>query len=138
MDATDKHQECQSPHEQCDALRMGRQMIVLDRQPHSEEKREQCEGLEVDADHQKQVQRTVKPTAIDIITQELLEDRDAELGGDIDRHHTEKGDASHDVDCDYTWAWEPGPGRIPAPGTNAEFGKLLAAWAETGAHCPVR
>jgi len=36
------------------------------------------------------------------------------------------------------WAWEPGPGRTPAPGSNAEFGKLLTAWAETGAHCPVR
>jgi hypothetical protein len=34
------------------------------------------------------------------------------------------------------WAWDPGPGRIPAPGTNAEFGKLLEAWAETGAQCP--
>jgi hypothetical protein len=34
------------------------------------------------------------------------------------------------------WAWDPGPGRIPAPGTNAEFSKLLEAWAETGAHCP--
>jgi hypothetical protein len=36
------------------------------------------------------------------------------------------------------WAWEPGPGRAPAPGSNAEFIKLLTAWAETGAHCPVR
>jgi hypothetical protein len=34
------------------------------------------------------------------------------------------------------WAWDPGPSRTPAPGSNAEFGKLLAAWAETGAHCP--
>jgi hypothetical protein len=23
------------------------------------------------------------------------------------------------------WAWQPGPGRSPAPGSNAEFGKLL-------------
>ena len=89
MDAIDKHQERQSPDEQRDALRVGRQMIVLDRQPYSEEKREQCEGLEIDADHQKRMQRTVKPTAIDMIMQELLKDRDAELGGDIDRHHTE-------------------------------------------------
>jgi hypothetical protein len=35
------------------------------------------------------VQRTVKPAAIDPIMQELLEDRDAELGGDVDRHHSE-------------------------------------------------
>jgi hypothetical protein len=34
------------------------------------------------------------------------------------------------------WAWQPGPGRTPAPGTNPELSKLLAAWAETGAHCP--
>jgi hypothetical protein len=36
------------------------------------------------------------------------------------------------------WAWQPGPGRTPAPGSNAEFSQLLTAWAETGAHCPVR
>jgi hypothetical protein len=34
------------------------------------------------------------------------------------------------------WAWSPGPGRTPAPGTNALFGELLRAWAETGAECP--
>ena len=34
------------------------------------------------------------------------------------------------------WAWAPGPGRTPAPGTNAEFGALLEAWAANGAHCP--
>ena len=34
------------------------------------------------------------------------------------------------------WAWAPGPGRTPAPGTNAEFAALLQAWADAGAHCP--
>jgi hypothetical protein len=34
------------------------------------------------------------------------------------------------------WAWAPGPGSTPAPGTNAEFAALLQAWADTGAHCP--
>jgi len=34
------------------------------------------------------------------------------------------------------WAWHPGEGRIKAPGTQAEFGKLIAAWVATGAHCP--
>lgn len=34
------------------------------------------------------------------------------------------------------WAWAPGPGRQPAPGTNAGFGDLLRGWSETGAHCP--
>jgi hypothetical protein len=34
------------------------------------------------------------------------------------------------------WAWSPGGGRTPAPGTNAQFGELLRAWADTGAQCP--
>jgi hypothetical protein len=34
------------------------------------------------------------------------------------------------------WGWSPGEGRTPAPGTQAEFGALLRAWAEAGAHCP--
>jgi hypothetical protein len=34
------------------------------------------------------------------------------------------------------WGWNPGGGRTPAPGTNAEFGDLLRAWADAGAHCP--
>ncbi|MEH2501855.1 cytochrome c5 [Bradyrhizobium sp. AZCC 1578] len=34
------------------------------------------------------------------------------------------------------WGWSPGPGREPAPGTQAAFGALLRAWADTGAHCP--
>jgi hypothetical protein len=34
------------------------------------------------------------------------------------------------------WAWHPGEGRTPAPGTQAEFGRLIAAWVDTGAHCP--
>jgi hypothetical protein len=34
------------------------------------------------------------------------------------------------------WAWHPGEGRTPAPGTHEEFGRLVAAWVATGAHCP--
>lgn len=34
------------------------------------------------------------------------------------------------------WAWHPGSGRQPAPGTQDEFGALIAAWIQTGAHCP--
>lgn len=34
------------------------------------------------------------------------------------------------------WAWHPGDGRTPAPGSQAEFGALIAAWVETGAECP--
>ncbi len=34
------------------------------------------------------------------------------------------------------WAWSPGPGRTPPPGTNGQFVALLRAWVEAGAHCP--
>jgi hypothetical protein len=36
------------------------------------------------------------------------------------------------------WAWAPGAGRAPAPGTQASFGALMKAWAESGAACPAR
>jgi len=34
------------------------------------------------------------------------------------------------------WAWAPGTGRTPAPGTQKAFGELIKAWADSGAHCP--
>jgi hypothetical protein len=34
------------------------------------------------------------------------------------------------------WAWHPGAGRSPAPGTQVQFGALIEAWISTGAHCP--
>lgn len=34
------------------------------------------------------------------------------------------------------WAWSPGKGRTPAPGTAAEFGALMQAWTDSGATCP--
>jgi hypothetical protein len=34
------------------------------------------------------------------------------------------------------WGWNPGPGRAPAPGTQAEFGALTRAWIASGARCP--
>ena len=34
------------------------------------------------------------------------------------------------------WAWSPGVGRAPAPGTQAEFGALVRAWAAAGGDCP--
>ncbi len=34
------------------------------------------------------------------------------------------------------WAWSPGAGRVPAPGTQAQFGELIQAWIDTGAKCP--
>lgn len=34
------------------------------------------------------------------------------------------------------WSWRPGAGRSAAPGTQQQFGELLQAWLDTGAHCP--
>jgi hypothetical protein len=34
------------------------------------------------------------------------------------------------------WAWAPGVGREPAPGTQAAFGQVIEAWARGGAVCP--
>jgi hypothetical protein len=34
------------------------------------------------------------------------------------------------------WAWHPGAGREPAPGTQKAFGTLIAAWIASGAVCP--
>jgi len=36
------------------------------------------------------------------------------------------------------WAWQPGFGRAPAPGTQKEAGALVDAWVKTGAVCPTR
>ncbi len=34
------------------------------------------------------------------------------------------------------WAWAPGAGRTPAPGTQKAFGALIKAWVAAGASCP--
>ncbi|MDB4946954.1 MAG: ioquinoline 1-oxidoreductase subunit [Labilithrix sp.] len=34
------------------------------------------------------------------------------------------------------WGWRPGHDREPAPGTQKQFGAIVAAWVETGAECP--
>ena len=34
------------------------------------------------------------------------------------------------------WAWSPGSGRTPAPGSQAGLGELVTAWIDTGAECP--
>lgn len=36
------------------------------------------------------------------------------------------------------WAWAPGFGRAPAPGTQEQAGALVKAWAESGAACPAK
>jgi hypothetical protein len=34
------------------------------------------------------------------------------------------------------WGWYPDAGRGPVPGTQAQFGEIIKAWADAGAHCP--
>lgn len=34
------------------------------------------------------------------------------------------------------WAWNPGAGRTPAPGTQKAFGELIRAWVDNGGACP--
>jgi hypothetical protein len=34
------------------------------------------------------------------------------------------------------WAWSPGGGRTPAPGTQARLSEIMRAWADAGASCP--
>jgi hypothetical protein len=36
------------------------------------------------------------------------------------------------------WAWHPGVGRTPAPGTQAQAKALVEAWVKTGAACPAK
>ena len=35
------------------------------------------------------------------------------------------------------WAWSPGKGRMPAPGSQWAFGNLIEGWIRYGAHCPI-
>lgn len=53
-------------------------------------------------------------------------------GGRSPQDLVEHNGADHLVN----WAWHPGEGRSPAPGDQATFGALTAAWVEAGAHCP--
>jgi hypothetical protein len=34
------------------------------------------------------------------------------------------------------WAWHPGAGRDPVPGTQGRLGELVRAWIDSGAACP--
>jgi len=34
------------------------------------------------------------------------------------------------------WGWSPGSDREPAPGSQEQFGAIVAAWVESGAECP--
>ncbi len=51
---------------------------------------------------------------------------------------TFKKEFDHHVNDDplVRWAWEPGPGRTPAPGTHADLVKAMQLWTSAGAPCP--
>ncbi|MDG5489033.1 cytochrome c family protein [Sphingomonas sp. BGYR3] len=62
---------------------------------------------------------------------EQLKDRKRNGGKTLDQivaHNAEDGLVG--------WGWNPGKGRTPAPGTQAQFGELTRAWVESGAKCP--
>ena len=40
-----------------------------------------------------------------------------------------------DKDTLVGWAWKPGFGRSPVPGTQEQAGALVEAWVKTGAAC---
>ena len=68
-------------------------------------------------------------TLAEICTQ--LKDRERNGGRSVEELVDHIG-----VDDLVGWAWAPGPGRRPAPGTQKQAGALVAAWVETGAACP--
>ncbi|AHE54952.1 hypothetical protein [Sphingomonas sanxanigenens] len=63
------------------------------------------------------------------ICRQLLDPARAHMGRETLLHHMAEDEL-------VGWAWHPGGSRTPAPGTQAEFGALIAAWLETGARCP--
>lgn len=62
---------------------------------------------------------------------EQIKDPERNGGKDLEAIHEHM---SHDSLVG--WAWNPGPGRESAPGTQAVFGELIRAWIDSGAHCP--
>lgn len=51
---------------------------------------------------------------------------------------TFKKEFDHHVNDDplVRWAWEPGPGRLPAPGTHKQLVEAMQLWTSAGAPCP--
>jgi hypothetical protein len=68
-------------------------------------------------------------TLAEICTQ--LKDRERNGGRSVEELVDHIG-----VDDLVGWAWAPGSGRRPAPGTQKQAGALVAAWVETGSACP--
>jgi mono/diheme cytochrome c family protein len=62
---------------------------------------------------------------------EQLKDRKRNGGKSLAQIHTHNSN-----DSLVGWGWNPGAGRAPVPGTQAQFGELTKAWIDSGAQCP--
>ena len=62
----------------------------------------------------------------------------AQRGGrhDLETFRAEFLDHHAKIDPLVQWAWEPGPGRTPAPGSHADFIEAMGVWISAGAPCP--
>ena len=60
-----------------------------------------------------------------------LKDKDRNGGRDLAalQHHVADDDL-------VAYGWNPGRGRMPAPGTQKQAGELIKAWIDSGAECP--
>ena len=59
--------------------------------------------------------------------------KDVQLYGGRDLAGLQEHIAKDDL---VAWAWNPGEGRKPAPGSQEAAGKLVQAWIDSGAECP--
>jgi hypothetical protein len=62
---------------------------------------------------------------------EQIKDRERNGGKTLDEIAHHMGE-----DSLVGWAWAPGAGREPAPGTQQQLGALIRGWIDTGAECP--
>ena len=62
---------------------------------------------------------------------EQLKDKARNGGKSLDELHQHNAE-----DPLVGWAWAPGKGLTPPPGTQAEFAAHTRAWIDNGAHCP--
>jgi hypothetical protein len=61
--------------------------------------------------------------------------KDVNLNGGRDLAMLQENIAKDDL---VGWAWNPGEGRDPAPGSQQLAGELVQAWIDSGAECPPR
>jgi hypothetical protein len=59
--------------------------------------------------------------------------KDVQLNGGRDLAALQEHIAKDDL---VAWAWNPGEGRKPAPGSQEAAGELVQAWIDSGAECP--